>query len=209
MTPTNDPIAALKSRYAVNVFDTSRKISDEDLKTILESGRLSPSGFGIEPWKFLVVNDPEMRAKIREAGYDQRKISEASHLVVIATRTDAEAMPDERIARTVATSGLPESEFEGFRAMMVGAISARPAETRVWWLKAQTYIPLGIMIATASLLGIDTGPMEGFDTDAVDKLLGLREKNLTATTMLALGYRAEEPKLPKVRREYGDVVEII
>src|SRR6266702_3577856 len=93
-------ISALLGRYAVKTFDKSRKISNEDLKTILESGRLSPSSLGIEPWKFILVENKSIREKIRAASHDQTKITDASHLIVITYRTDTENLVSELIERT-------------------------------------------------------------------------------------------------------------
>lgn len=94
-------LSALKWRYATKVYDSSKRVSDEDIRTILESGRLSPSAFGVEPWKFIVVENPEIRAQLRAVGFDQPKITDASHLVVIARRTDArERITQELIDRT-------------------------------------------------------------------------------------------------------------
>ncbi len=209
MTTHQEIIAALKRRYAVNAFDLSKKVSDEDLRTILESGILAPSSFGLEPWKFVVVTDPEVRLKLRQVGFDQAKIVEASHLVVIAQRTDAEALVAERAARLAAATGKPAEAFDGFVRMAGGAVAGRPEDARQSWLKAQCYIPLGIMVETASLLGVDSAPMEGFMPDQVDVILGLKAKNLTAATFLALGYRAESAMTtpPKGRRPYEEAVE--
>jgi nitroreductase/dihydropteridine reductase len=199
---------ALAWRFAARVFDSNKKISDEDLQAILESGRLAPSSFGIEPWKFIVVKNPEVRAKLRVAGYDQAKITDASALVIIAQRTDAENLSTELIERTAAAQGKTVEDLAGLKAMVDGAVSRNTANQSQIWLKSQTYIPLGMMIETASLLGIDNGPMEGFDKGQVDEILGLKDKNLTISTMLALGYRGEEA-WPKTRRAYDEVVEII
>lgn len=203
-------IGALGKRYAVKTFDPSKKVSDEDLRTILESGRLAPSSFGFEPTKFIVVVNPELRKKISAAGYNQTKITEASHLVVIASRTDADALVPELIARTAATTGKKKEDLAAMEQMGNGAIAARQGEARDAWLKSQTYIPLGIMVLTAALMGIDTCPMEGFNAEQVNAILGLKEKNLTAVTMFAIGYRGNDPyaSVPKVRRTYDDVVEI-
>jgi nitroreductase len=208
---TTDSITALLHRYATNIFDSHKKISDENLQIILESGRLAPSSFGLEPWKFIVVTNPELRAQLRAAGYDQPKITDASHLIVIAQRTDGNTLVSELIERTATTQGVAKENLAGLEQMVRGTMDSRDESTRNTWLKAQTYIALGIMIETASLLDIDTGPMEGFDPTKVDEILGLSAKNLHATTMLAIGYRGEDPAAlrPKVRRAYQDVVEII
>jgi nitroreductase len=204
-------IEKLTWRRAIRAFDMTKKVTDADLKTILESAHLSPSSYGTEPWKFLVITDPEIRAKLQAAGYGQPKIAEASHLIVITRRTDTDAIARELVERTATSQNKATEELAGFKGMVEGAIAARPeGAARDGWLAAQTYISLGIMVATASLLNIDNGPMEGFDIVKVNEILGLSEKKLSAVTMLALGYRRDDPTLmPKVRRSFDDVVEFI
>ncbi len=208
----NQIIEALKNRYATKVFDANKKVSDDDIKTILESARLSPSSFGIEAWKFLVINNPETRAKIRQVGYDQQKFTDASHLILLARRTDSENITNELIERTSKNQGVPATDLEGLKQMVDGAISYKKSTNSFEvWTSAQTYIALGVMIETASLMGIDNCPMEGFDAQKVDEILGLHEKNLASVTILALGYRGEDQyaNLPKTRREFDEVVEVI
>ena|ERR1035437_3260990 len=204
-------ISALQKRYAVRTFDGSKKVSNEDLNTILESGRLSPSSFGFEPWKFIVVTNPEIREKMSVAGYGQTKITDASHLIVIAYRTDADKLASELVERTAITRDKTKEELSAFQKMAEGAINNRQGDAKEAWLKAQTYIPLGIMIETASILGIDNCPMEGFDSEQINTILGLKEKNLSVTTILAIGYRGDDAyvNMPKVRRSYNEVVETI
>ena len=205
-------LSALHWRYAVKAFDSSKKVSDDDIHTILESARLSPSSIGLEPWKFIVVKNLELREKIKAAGYGQTKITEASHLIVIAHRTDADALPAELNDRTSKAQGKLEEDLAQLKGMSEGAVAGHSEPiNRDGWLASQTYIPLGIMIETAALMGIDTGPMEGFNPQQVDEILGLKEKNLTSNSMLAIGYRGEDPyaTLPKTRRSFEEVVEII
>lgn len=205
-------IKALEWRYATKIFDPAKKVSDEDIHTILESARLAPSSTGIEPWKFIVVVNPEIRKKLRAVGYDQSKITDASHLVVIARRTDGDALPGELIERTAKIEGKAPEDLEGLRKMAEGAIGARSDEkVRGEYLARQSYIPLGIMVETASLLGVDNCPMEGFDPDQVASILGLGAKNLYPAAMVAFGYRGDDAhaKLPKVRRSFDEAVEFI
>jgi len=205
-------IKALKWRYAVKVFDPSKKVSDEDLNTILEAGRLSPSSIGLEPWKFIVVENKDLREKLRTASYDQPKVTDASYLIVIASRTDHEKMSSELIERTMKIQGKSEEDLIGLKQMADSSVSSKLGVNKINdWFTYQTYIPLGIMMETAALLNIDTCPMEGFDPMKVNELLGLSSKNLTASTMLVVGYRGDDSyaTLPKVRREFNDVVEII
>jgi len=208
---TNSQIVnAMKWRYSVEVFDATKKVTDTDLQTILDAGRLSPSSFGIEPWKFLVITDPEVRAKIRAAGFGQQKMTDASHLIVICRRTDPEAIVSESVSRNMKITGKAEADLKPYRDMVSGAFVGKGAAADAW-VAHQVYIPLGVMIEAASLLGIDTGPMEGFDPAKVDEILGLSSKNLKSTVMLALGYRGADKgaTVPKVRRTFEEVVEVI
>jgi nitroreductase/dihydropteridine reductase len=206
-------IKALKWRYATKIFNPSKKVSPADLHTILESAQLSPSSSGLEMWKFLVIENPEIRTRLREVSFNQPKITDASHLIVITHRTDiAENACKERIGRTAKTQNQKPEELDSLKNMIEGSISGHTQKGDLEsWIKAQTYIPLGIMTETAALLGIDNCAMEGFSPDKVDEILGLKEKNLKSITMLTLGYRGPDPmaKLPKTRREFNEVVEFI
>ena len=208
----NDIIKALNWRYAVRVFDSTKKVSDEDVQTILESGRLAPSSFGIEPWRFIVVKNSEVRVKLRAASYDQPKVTDASHLIVIARRTDARtAMTPELIDRTAKAQGVDVPSLEGLKNMVDGFIAHQTDTDLDAWVMGQVYIPLGIMITTAAQLGVDSGPMGGFNPVEVDAILDLPSQNLTSTVMLALGYRGEDPAAarPKVRRAFEEAVSIV
>lgn len=209
----DDILQALNWRYAVKVFDPSKKVSDDDLHTILESGRLAPSSVGLEPWKFIVVKNEALRNKLREASYDQSKVTDAAYIIVIAHRTDAEHLPDELVQRTAKAQHKTEADLEGLHRMAEGSVKGRSHsdDCLQGWLAAQSYIPLGIMLETASLLGIDSCAMEGFHAGEVNDILGLRAKHLHATTMLALGYRGDDPhaSYPKARRAFEEVVEIL
>lgn len=201
---------ALTWRRAVKTFDTTKKVSDADLATILEAGRLAPSSIGIEAWKFIIVTDPEVRAKLREAAYGQPQVTDASHLVIITRRTDVENIAPELIARTAKVQGKQESELEGLSKMATGGIMGTPeGPVRDGWIAAQTYIPLGMMMAAASVIGVDNAAMEGFDKAKVDEILGLSDKHLASVTFMVLGYRGDDAysKMPKVRRTIEEVVE--
>ncbi len=203
-------IKALEWRYAVQIFDKSKKVSDEDFKTILDSGRLAPSPFGVEPWAFVVVENEELRKRMHDEASPQQKVTDADRYVVIARRTDVrENISNERIERTVKATGAPAEAFQGLKDMIDGVIAGKNDEELDAWANYQAFIPLGMMIETAALLGIDGGPMEGFSKEGFDKILGLNEKNLTSVVAIGFGYRAEDDeaaKRPKVRRELEDVV---
>lgn len=209
--PTENIISAMNWRYAGKIFDTMKKLTEEQLNTILEAGRLSPSAFGVESWQFIIVNNTELRQKLRVASYDQPKVTDASHLIVIAARTDGENVARELVERTAKTQGKSVEELKGLSDMVHGFLSRQTEEGAKNWLKSQSYIPLGVMIEAAALIGVDGGPMEGFNADEVDEILGLKEKNLHAATMLALGFRGDDAyaKLPKTRKAYEDVITTI
>lgn len=204
---------AMNWRYAVKTFDTTKTVSDEDIATILESARLAPSSVGLEPWKFFVVTNTVLRTKLRAAGYDQSKITDAPYLVVLTHRTDAQTLPAELIARTSNATGATPESLDGLKGIAEGSVAGHSSSSEIMngWLAAQTYIALGIMLETAALLGVDACPMEGFDVNAVNKILGLKEKNLAVTTMVVFGYRGEDSHavMPKTRRDYNEVIEVV
>ena len=202
-------IKALNWRYATQTFDPTKKVDEKDMDVILESARLAPSSFGIEPWHFFVVENQEIRKRLHDEASPQPKVVDASHFVVIAKRTDArEAIAAERVSRTAKTLGAPEEAFKGLGDMISGVVGSRDDTALDLWVNAQTYIPLGMMIETAALLGVDAGPMEGFDHDKFDEILGLKEQNLASVSAIGFGYRGDDEAAtrPKVRRDSDDVI---
>lgn len=184
---------ALEWRYATNLFDTTKEVSENDLTYILESTNLMPTSFGLQPFRIIVIRDSATKEKLVEHSWDQRHVADNSHLVVLAARTDTdESMISEYTARIEATRGLPTGATDGFKNMMIGSLTKRSAEDRLVWAQKQTYIALGGMIAAASERGIDNHALEGFDPQKYNEILGLTEKNLHATVILALGYRSAE-----------------
>jgi nitroreductase len=205
-------LKALQWRMATKVFDPEKKVRENDFETILESARLAPCSYGIEAWKFIVVENRDVRKQLREVGYDQPKITDADRLVVIARRTDVrEHIAQELVDRTAVIRGIDVTTLDGLKKMVQSDVEGKSDESVDAWIRAQAYIPLGLMIETAALLGIDSCPIEGFDSDGVDRILGFHEKHLHATTMIAFGYRGDDPyaKLEKVRRSKEEAIEWI
>lgn len=183
---------ALKWRYATKQFDTSRKVSEDDIAAILEAGNLMPTSYGLQPFRIISITDEALKAKLLAASYGQKHLVENSHLIVVATRTDIdEAMIAEYAARIETTRGLPTGTVDDYKAMMVGDLINRTGEARAQWAAKQAYLALGGMIVEASVRGVDNTAAEGFVPDQYDEILGLSEKNLHATVVIALGYRAE------------------
>lgn len=194
---------ALNWRYATKQFDTTKKLSTEQVATLKESLRLSPSSFGIQPWHFISVENAELRAKLRVAGYDQPQFTDASHLFVLATEAKVDNALIEKYLESIATTkGIDIEHLAGFRGMLTGAIGAKGEEGARDWAARQVYIALGVLLTTAATLEIDAAPMEGFDPKAVDEILGLEERGLQSRVVVALGFRLasdEAAKGPKVR----------
>jgi len=183
---------ALEWRYATKKFDTNKKLTDEILNQILEAGRLSPSSLGLQPWKFILVENVELRAKLREAGYNQPQITDASHLVVLTYKNSLnEAYIDSYLKYTADLRGITTDDLKGYKDMIMGSITNRTPEELKVWNSRQVYIPLGVMLTASALLEVDACPMEGFDTNKFDETLGLKEMGYSSTAILALGYRAE------------------
>lgn len=191
-------------RYAVKAFDTTRKIEPAIWASLEEALILTPSSGGLQPWTFVVVDDPETREKLVPASYGQTQVKDSSHLVVFAAKQNfSEADVDAFIQRTAEVRGQTLESLAPYRGMLVGGIvNAMDTPTRNAWAGRQAAIALGNLLTSAALLGVDACPMEGFVPAQYDAILGLKEKGLGAVAVCALGYRSETDAyaaLPKVR----------
>jgi nitroreductase len=186
----------LNWRYATKEFDPKRKISAEDWATLEQALLLTPSSGGLQPWKFIIVTDPAVRAKLVPVSYGQEKVSMASHLVVFAAKNNFnEADVDAHLNNVAKTQGVPIEALAPLRGMLVGGIVKSMDETaRNAWARNQTYIALGNLLTSAALLGIDACPMEGFDRAQYDEILGLKAKGLASAVIATLGYRSATDK---------------
>lgn len=203
-------IEAMNWRYATNNFDKSKKLTEEQLSKLLEAIILTPSSFGLQPWKFILVNNPEVRVKLQEAGYGQSKISESSHLIVFAVEKNIDdALVDKYIKSVSDVRSLPVEALNGYADAIKGAISHKTPEQRVEWATRQVYIALGVLITAGAILGIDVAPIEGFNPKKFDEILGLDKLGLESKVVAAIGYRLEsDPSLrnKKVRFPKEEVV---
>lgn len=197
-------LTQLNWRYATKQFDPDRRISAADWAALEDALLLSASSGGLQPWAFIVVDDPKVREALVPAAFGQAQIKDASHLVVFAARTDfGIADVDAHIARTAEVRHIPAESLAPFREMLVGGIvNAMDAPSRQAWATKQAGIALGNLLTSAALLGIDACPMEGFLPPQVDEILRLKEKGLTAVALCPVGYRSAADTyatLPKVR----------
>lgn len=212
MTPLTpaDAVTALNRRYAVKKFDPARTIPPDTWAELEEALRLSPSSYGLQPWKFVVVTDPTVRRLLRPAAWDQSQITDASHLVVFCVKKGMGPADADRLVRRIAqVRGVPVESLDGYKGMMSRSLS-KPASEVDPWMTHQVYIALGVFLATAAVVGVDACPMEGFQPDQFDQLLGLSARGYGSVVLAAAGYRAaDDPyaKLAKVRYEPAEVIE--
>ncbi|MBE7169175.1 MAG: nitroreductase family protein [Williamsia sp.] len=184
-------INALNWRYAAKRMN-GRPVPAEQLNNILEATRLSASSMGLQPYKVLVIEDEEVRKKIQKVAFNQAPIVEGSHLLVFAAYANVtEEHIQEYINHISTVRGVPVETLEGFKASMM-RLASRTPEQNYQWAARQTYIAFGTAIAAAAEERVDATPMEGFDPEALDELLSLKEKGLRSVTLLALGYRDSE-----------------
>ncbi len=203
----------LKWRYATKKFDTSKKIPAEHLKLLKEAIQLSPSSYGLQPYKVLIIEDTEIRKKLRAASWDQPQIEEASHLLVLANRTDFDnSLVDSYIDNVAQTRDIDKSQLEGYSEMMKANIVTKEQSEKAHWSARQAYIIIGNLVTAAADLKIDACPMEGFDPEAYNQILGLTELHLNAAVVVTLGYRSTDDQTQhykKVRRPESELFQTI
>ncbi len=182
---------SLKWRYAVKKYSDQR-VNNDTVQTILEAINLSASSAGLQPYRVILVENPEVRQKLAQQGFNPQ-IVEASHLLVFAAIDNlSEAHIDEYMQRMADTRGIPVDALGEFRKLLVSNISERTPEENFIWATKQAYIGLGTGLAAAAELRIDSTPMEGFNPVQFDEVLGLKEKGLRSVVLLSLGYRDPE-----------------
>lgn len=204
-------IERLNWRYAVKKFDATRKVSDEDWNTLEHSLMLAPSSYGLQPFKFVIVTDQELKNKLTPAAYGQTQIADCSHLVVIAYK---KVLTDEDVAhyvdRIVEVRRAPRESLKDYEDTMKAAAKKAVDEGYIeTWNSRQAYIALGFLLETAALLKIDACPMEGFDPAQYNEILGL--KDYSAVVLCPVGYRDAEndwlANSPKVRFLTEELIE--
>jgi nitroreductase len=203
----------LNWRYAVKQYDPTRKLSNEQFATIKESLRLTPTSYGLQPLKFLVIETPELREQIRTIAYSQNQVVDASHLLILCTRKEInEAEIDLHVERVASIRNTPEERKLNFSSFLKKSILAIPTEFHEPWNEKQAYIALGQLLHTCASLRVDATPMEGFNSKQLDKLLNLEEQGLKSVLLCPIGYRSSEDSyqnLKKVRKSEEDLFETL
>ena len=180
-------------RYATKKFDATKKITPEDLASLKEAIRLSASSYGLQPYKILIIENPEVRAQLQPVSWGQSQIVDASHLLVFANIINfGEKEIDATINNMATTRSLPLEALQGYGDFMKSKLVDLPEEVKNNWTSKQTYLALGNLLNAAAELKIDVTPMEGFEPEKYNEILGLDKLGLNASLVATIGYRHEE-----------------
>lgn len=204
----------LNWRYATKKMDPTKTVAEDKVERIVEAARLAPTSSGLQPFEVIVVTNKDVLARIQAIAWNQAQITDGSHLLVFAAwdnyttdRINAafDLVNDER--------GIRNEGWENYRKMILGLYPPRDPEVNFEHAARQAYIGFGMSVAAAAFEGVDATPMEGFEADKLDEILGLREKGLRSVTILPLGYRADAGdwlvNLKKVRRPRDQFVTVV
>ena len=209
---TQQLLKALQWRYATKVFDAAKKIPADIWQTLERALVLTPTSYGLQPYHFLVINDPAKRAELLPHSWNQKQVVDASHFVVFTARTKVtDADVTKLIQRTSDIRKIPAESLNFYRGLMLGNVVNGPrGKIAHEWAARQAYIALGNLMTCAAVLGVDACPMEGLNPAEYDRVLGLNGSGYATVVACALGYRAANDKyasLPKVRYEATELVQ--
>lgn len=204
---------ALKWRYACKKFDPSKKISEQDWRTLMTALRDAPSSYGLQPYRFTWVQNPGLREKLRTASWNQGQVTDASHFLVFTSKDQVtEAEVDRFMELNAKIRNLSLESLKGYRDMiMKNVVHGMSAEQSLEWTRRQAYIAMGFLLETAALLNIDTTPIEGLEPETYDAILDLAPTGYKTVAAVALGYRHSEDRnqnLAKVRYSIPELIEI-
>jgi nitroreductase len=207
---TNDFTKAIDFRHACKLFDETKKIPAEQMRYILEAGVKSPSSFGMEAWKFLVITNQELKEKLRVLCWNQPQITSCSHLVVVLAGIESvkveSGVPRARLARREMT----KEKLDGYVELYTGHMSNTLSndDSIYAWTAKQSYIASANMMTAGAFIGIDSCPIEGFEKDKVEEILNLDTSKFQVAMLLPFGYRINEQST-MLRLPFNEVVELI
>ena len=201
---------AMDFRHACKTFDETKKVSEEDLEFILETGRKSPSSFGMEPWKFLVITNDELREKIRPLCWNQPQITTCSHLIIVLAAIEDVKPESGTPLRKFSRREMPQEKLDFYVNIYSSHLKdTLSSDENVYsWTARQTYIALGNMMTAAAVKGIDTCPIEGFEKENLEALLELDTTKYQVACLLPVGYRIN-PQSTQLRENLESIVEYI
>jgi nitroreductase len=203
-------IESLQWRYATKEFDAEKKIPEDIWATLEQSMLLTPSSFGLQPWKFITITDQAIKDSLLEHSWGQPQVTHCSHMVVLCAKDAMEKDDIEAwLHRLTEVRGVDRDSLNDYAAMMNGFFGSMDETKTLSWAKNQVYIALGQLMASAAVLGIDTCPLEGIAPPEYDRILGLENTGYVTTVGCAIGYRSSGDKyasLPKVRYTHDQIL---
>lgn len=201
----------LEWRYATKIFDPQKTVSDENIKLLFETLRMSPSSFGLQPYKILVIKDIDVRKKLKEYTWNQNQVVDASHLLVFCSYKNIDgSMLNTHIENIATTRKLDIAAVEPYKNRILGFLKEKNEADVAAWTTRQAYLALGFLMSACAELEIDSCPMEGFEPDRYDEILQLNEQGLKSDFVFAMGYRSKDDAyqyLKKVRKTEEDLFE--
>lgn len=185
----------LNWRYATKQFSTQEHISEETWQALQQSLVLSPSSFGLQPWKFLVVKNPSVRAQLQPVSWNQPQVTQADYYVVFLAKKDIGAEDIEKfIELSAKTRGIAAESLKDYKNLMLGFVAGFDEKSRLAWATNQVYVALGQLLSSCAVLGVDACPMEGIDRKAYDQILQLEDSSYTTIVTCAIGVRSSDDK---------------
>ena len=202
-------IQSLEWRYATKKFDHTKKLSADQLDTLLKAVQLAPSSYGLQHYKVLVIEDAAVREQLKEAAYGQAQLTDASHVIVFAAETEInEAYVKRYINQIVEIREIDHTSIAPFEEVILNTIAHQTEDQKIGWAHKQAYLALGVLLTAAAELQIDSCPMEGFNSGKFDEILGLKEKGLTTSVIAPIGFRSADDaysQMKKVRKSENDL----
>jgi nitroreductase len=210
MSKKEDFLKMMDFRHACKIFDATKKISDEDMHYILEVGRKSPSSFGMEAWKFLVITNDALREKLKPLCWNQPQITTCSHLVVVLAGVETLKVESGVVRSQLMRRSMPEDKLNSFIELYASHLSdVLHDDDKIYqWSARQTYIAAANMMSAAAFVEIDSCPIEGFEKENVEKVLALDTSKFQVSMLLPFGYRVNEQS-EQLRSDFENVVEFI
>jgi nitroreductase/dihydropteridine reductase len=206
-------IENLKWRYATKKFDSSKKISPGNLEKLKEAIQLSVSSYGLQLYKVIIVEDTSLREKLKHVSWGQDQITEASHLVVFCNYTNVkDKHVDDFLNMTAKSQDIEVENLSGYGDFMKSKINEMTKSESFYWTSRQTYFALGNLLNACAELKIDSCPMEGFEPEKYNDILGLSKQGLNAAIIATIGYRSNEDltqNRPKVRKPLNELFEVL
>lgn len=206
----NDFNKAMDFRHACKVFDETKKINDEEMHYILEAGQKSPSSFGMEGWKFLVITNDALKEKLKPACWDQIQITSCSHLVIILAAIDSVKVESGEVRKRFSRREMPQESLDFYMNIYAQHLKQvlSTDENIYHWTSKQSYIALGNMMTAAAYIGIDSCPIEGFEKEKVEEILELDTRKYQLSVVVPFGYRLNEQP-SQIRLPFDSVVEFL